>query len=80
MAEVKIYVSKNDKKTKDTQPDLRVALMKENGDRTEFVEIGGLWKSKSGKGYSGKIDLEAKPFQKAPEKKPVSNVDIDLDW
>lgn len=49
----KLYVAKNDKKTEDKHPDLRLSAITEEG---QFVSIGAFWKSKSGKGYSGKID------------------------
>ncbi len=62
MSEIKIFVSKNDKKTQDKHPDLRVALIVGEGDQAKFVDAGGLWKSKSGKGYSGTVNLDAKPW------------------
>jgi len=62
---IRIYVSKNkDKIAGDKKPDLRVALMKPNGEKIEFIECGGLWKSKTSAGYSGEIDTEAVPYKK----------------
>lgn len=49
----KLYVAKNSKKTEDKHPDLKLAGITEDG---QFVNIGAFWKSKSGKGYSGKLD------------------------
>lgn len=57
---MKIYLQKNDK-TKDTQPDLRLSQITKGG---EFVEIGAFWKAKSGKGYSGSINLDKIKFLK----------------
>lgn len=52
---MKIYLQQNkDKKAWSKQPDLRLSQITDKGD---FVEIGALWKSLSGKGYSGRIDL-----------------------
>lgn len=58
---MKIYLSKNDKKEKDNQPDLYLKQIAKEG---EFVEIGALWKAKSGKGYSGNINLDKIKFLK----------------
>lgn len=49
----KIWIQKNDKKVEgDKQPDIRLSAITEDG---IFVDIGAFWKSKSGKGYSGKL-------------------------
>jgi hypothetical protein len=55
--EIKIYLSQN-KKTKDTQPDVRLAQITEDG---RFVDIGALWKSKdpTKKYYTGRLKVEA---------------------
>ena len=52
---MKIYLAKNNKKEKESQPDLRLSQIAKGG---EFVDIVALWKSKSGKGYSGNINLD----------------------
>ncbi len=49
----KLYVAKNDKKTEDKHPDLILSGITEDG---TFIKVGAFWKSKSGKGYSGKVD------------------------
>jgi uncharacterized protein (DUF736 family) len=49
----KLYVSKNEKKEKENQPDLRLAGITDDG---KFIDIGAFWKAKSGKGYSGKLN------------------------
>jgi hypothetical protein len=65
MTKIKIFIGKNKNKTQDKHPDLKVAIMTqdENG-KTVFVESGALWKSKTGSGYVGEIDTEAKPYVK----------------
>ena len=62
---LKIYLNKNKNKTADKHPDLKIAIMKDGDDgKTVFIEAGALWKSKSGVGYVGEIDTEAKPYKK----------------
>ena len=69
MAIYKIFIGKNKNKTEERHPDLKVAFMVTNGDdKTTFIECGALWKSKSGAGYTGSIDTEAKPYVKKTEK------------
>ena len=69
---IKIYLSKNkNKKEGDKLPDLRIAKIEGEGTAVTFTDIGALWKSKSGKGYSGQIDTEAQPYQKQAPKDDI---------
>lgn len=69
MTKIKLYIGKNKEKTLDKHPDLKVAMMSTNLDgKTTFISCGALWKSKTGSGYVGEIDTEAKPYVKKQEK------------
>jgi hypothetical protein len=61
----KLYLQKNKDKKEDKHPDLKLSIMltDENG-QTTFIPAGAFWKSKSGKGYTGDLDTEAKPYEK----------------
>ena len=72
---IKIYLGKNKDKTADKHPDLKIAIMKQEGEKTVFIPAGALWKSKNGSGYVGEIDTEAQPFKKE-EKKETDNSEI----
>lgn len=58
----KIYLQKNNNKKEDKHPDLIISIIKETNGETEFIKAGALWKSKSGKGYTGEFDSEAQPY------------------
>ncbi len=71
----KLYMSKNDKKEKDNQPDI---LFKGITDEGIFVDLGAFWKAKSGKGYSGKPNEHTTIENNAsPVSKDVPNFDQD---
>ena len=70
---LKIFLGKNKNKTADKHPDLKIAIMKQEGEKTVFIEAGALWKSKNGSGYVGEIDTDAQPFKK--EEKQVEDSD-----
>ncbi len=54
---MKIYLQKNTFRTEENnQPHLNISAIIGEGDSVKFIRIGGLWKSKSGKGFSGKLD------------------------
>lgn len=67
MNKIKILVSKNHYKDKaikegkanaEKYPDIKIKQIVENGMSSEFVEVGVAWKSKSGNGYNGTIDVD----------------------
>lgn len=69
----KIYLQQNFNKTSENQPDFRLKLIPE-GDGAEFVEIGALWKTKSEKGYSGKLNENVKLFVEESQARPQAPV------
>lgn len=66
MQATRIFLGKNRHKTKDNHPDLILYAIDEAG---QFIEVAGLWKAKSGNGYSGKINDNAKLEATKREKK-----------
>ena len=56
---MKIYLQKNTYRTEENnQPHLNLSVIVGEGENVSFMRVGGLWKSKSGKGFSGTIDDE----------------------
>jgi hypothetical protein len=73
---IKIYLGKNKDKTAEKHPDLKIAIMKKEGEKTVFIPAGALWKSKNGSGYVGELDTEAVPYKKPETKPEVQSEDI----
>lgn len=70
----KIYLAKNKFKKEDKHPDLRLFRIHDDKEGAEkFQDIGALWKSKDGKGYSG--NLESEKLIEAAFEAPADPVD-----
>jgi hypothetical protein len=78
----KYFVSKNTRKEKDIHPDFILSQVPEE-QGGKWIEVGALWKSKSGKGYNLKfgsnvtIKVEAKEFTKPDGLKDKEDVEFE---